>query len=192
MSGDAGTLHGIVLESRFVTVAAELGELQPLNNNDDARYAAIVRPHGLDLTAMQLDEADAAVRRRLDEARWYAESDSRWPWPDDWRGTWDDASPDLLRLDLPALATTVADLQAFVRDGWLMMNDDRPDPDQLSRLDALVDDLVATFRDWVTSPILAYSTGLPLQDCTDGEELYGYLVLAGPQRVGILLADYSV
>jgi hypothetical protein len=179
----------------FEQLAAELGQLQPLNNNDYARFAALVHPHGLDLAALPPDEADAAVRHRLELARWWSPDETQWRWPSGWAGSgWSDMPPDLRRLDPTALVATVRELAEFVRDGWLLANSDEKEP--MPDLEVLVFDLVGALREWVTgtvdaAPILAYSNRLPLQEC-DGEELSGHLILVGARQVGILLADYSV
>jgi hypothetical protein len=184
-------------ERRFEQIAEELGELQPLNNNDCARFAAVVVPHGLDLAARSGDQADAAVRDLLNQARWWSEDESRWAWPKNW---WvsltQEASPDLHRLDPDGLIALVDGFDSWMSESWLLMNQDDPEQAaQLPRLQALLRDLLRTYREWVlgrpdAGPILAYHHRLPFDD--DDEELYGYLVLVGGQRLGILLIDYSV
>lgn len=167
---------------RFEELADALGELQPLNNNDNAQYAAMVQAHGLDLT-VPLDEADALVRGWL--------SSAAWPWPEDVLGGWYDEPPEFLRLDPAALAATVVDLKEFAKSGLLMLDEDDEEVVDPARIDGLVDGLVGAFRDRVGEPILAYSHGLPLQECVDGLRLWGDLVLVGPERAGVLHANYS-
>lgn len=184
-------------EQRFEEIAGELGELQPLNNNDCARFAALVVPHGLDLAARSGDEADAAVRGLLDRSRWWSDEETSWPWPENWWVSFTgEPSPQLHRLDPDGLKTLVDGVDSWMSESWLLLNQYEPEPAAgLPRLRELLRDLLRAYREWVldsqdAEPVLAYHHRLPFAD--DDEELYGYLVLVGEQRLGILLIDYSV
>jgi hypothetical protein len=184
-------------EQRFEEIAERLGELQPLNNNDCARFAAIVVPHGLDLAARSAGEADAAVRELLEQARWWFEDESCWAWPKNWWANFTQGpSPELHRLDPQELTALMDGLDSWMSECWLLMNQDDPqEAAQLPRLQALLRDLLGAYRQWVLDgqdaiPMLAYHHRLPFDD--DDEELYGYLILVGEQRLGILHIDYSV
>ncbi|MEU8078784.1 hypothetical protein AB0B31_25510 [Catellatospora citrea] len=184
-------------EQRFEEIAQELGELQPLNNNDCARFAALVVPHGLDLEGRPDDEADAAVRDLLNRARWWSDEESSWQWPEDWWVSFPGESPpELHRLDPGELQVLADGVDSWMSESWLLLNQYEPEPAAgLPRLQELLRDLLRTYREWVlggpdAAPALAYHHRLPF--AADDDELYGYLVLVGEQRLGILLIDYSV
>ncbi len=184
-------------EERFEQVAHELGEMQPLNNNDRAKFVALVVPHGLDLAGRSGDEADAAVRGLLDRTRWWSEEDSSWPWPEDWWVNFPgDSPPELQRLDPNGLRALVDGIDSWISESWLLLNQYEPDPAAgLPRLRELQRDLLRTYQEWVLDspdavPTIAYHHRLPFT--LDDQELYGYLVLVGEHQLGILLIDYSV